>query len=609
MRRSGRKRQEEASVAASALDRRHVIRRARAEFDARHPAPAALSALAGAIASTVGTDDAELAATERSLAEEQLAAALEFLDATTRLAPELIEFQTVEVMARTVDRLSAALDPGFDLLIQAQRLAAATSLALLTGQPALGIAHQDDHRRLIAQARRVLRELQKQHGDVVRDDDIWVLRVVGDALDLAGDPEGSVLLRLAEGCRVGSGWGAARRRLGRANVEPIENAELDLEEQIRRLPSAALTWNTIDRLPEITARVTQHERYGRGLLGEHNRARAQLNRPLVGLAAVLVGTILLAGFVAVGRPILANEPIATWTFTLDLVARDALAMATALLAVSGAVAVALAVLIRPESSVPIRYEAARRWWTVGIVVILLCGIVSVGVGVLEALARDQHEWWATGLTLVVGMLNFLLIFGVTQWQDEPRLRGWRERLEAQSLEAQLRAERRRMPGDSESRIRPWLRATAIAALPAGLAAISILVNAGIRDRTAQVALVAGLAVLAVAVVLVRIAVEWRRLALVDPGGRTTRMSLTLASASLSMFLFVVPVLAWVVEPGWVTWRGLGPWLAGYVAFLIIVVRSRWSTGPPTRFIRRWALRIAERAPHERRQFARDTRGG
>jgi hypothetical protein len=137
---------------------------------------------------------------------------------TTRLAPELIEPATVELIARLVDRLSARLDPGFALLVQTHRLAAATSLALLTGQPALGIANRDDHKMLIAQARRVLCELQKQHVDVVRDDDIWVLQVVGDALDLAGDPDGPRLHRLANACRSGSEWGPARQRLYRANV-------------------------------------------------------------------------------------------------------------------------------------------------------------------------------------------------------------------------------------------------------------------------------------------------------------------------------------------------------------------------------------------------------
>jgi hypothetical protein len=130
--------------------------------------------------------------------------------------------------------------------------------------------------------------------------------------------------------------------------------------------------------------------------GEHNRARDLLNRRIWPLAAVFVGSILLAFFIAWGRPFLSGTPFRTWTFTLDLQAHDALAMSTALLAVAGAVAIALAVLIRPEPTLPIRYEAARRWWTVGTLVILGCGIISVTVGVLEALTE-----------------HFLLAFGIS----------------------------------------------------------------------------------------------------------------------------------------------------------------------------------------------------
>jgi hypothetical protein len=77
LRRSDRKRREDETADASAFRRRYLVRRARVEFDARHPTPTALSALARAIVSTAAIGDAELAATDPPLVEEQLTAAVD----------------------------------------------------------------------------------------------------------------------------------------------------------------------------------------------------------------------------------------------------------------------------------------------------------------------------------------------------------------------------------------------------------------------------------------------------------------------------------------------------------------------------------------------------
>ena len=582
--------------AAPEVDSQQLLRRARSEFDARRPLPAALAELADAIAGTPTTrypdrDDPDHVELER------LAAAVEYLDAATRVAPELLTVSTVEGMAHVVDQTTAHVRTP-DLLVEGARLSAAVSLALLTGQPALGIAHPDDHRGLMARAHRLVRELQKQQGDIVREEDLWALHVVGDALDAAGDPEGRSLMRLADRVRAGSAWTTRQlEHLQSATVDRDEDAGLDLGRQIARLRQASLSWNTVGRLPEIAAQRRGRHRYGRGLLGEHARARAELDRPLYSVAAMFVSTVLLAVLATQGPTALGASPV-RWDSAPDLAADDALAMSTALLAVSGAVAIALAVLIAPDAAVPFRYEAARRWWTVGLTLISTCGVVSVAVGVAELLVRAQSQWWAATLTLGVGALNFLLAAGIDQWQDEARLRGWRERSVRQSIHARLQAERSRV-GGTGARSRWWLPVFALAALPAGSAAAAVLVSAALLAQPSAAtttAVVAAATTLGIAVFLLHVAVEWRRLALVDPAGSLAQLSLALTSTAVGSFLFVPSILAQALQSGGLTWWGLAIALGGCLAFLLVVISSRWSAGWPTRFVRRRALLAAERSP-------------
>jgi hypothetical protein len=91
-----------------------------------------------------------------------------------------------------------------------------------------------------------------------------------------------------------------------------------LTDQSGRLRQVAQTWNNVNALPEVAALQARRDKHGRSLRGEHNRARDLLNRRIWPLAAVFVGSILLAFFIAWGRPFLSGKPFRTWTFTLDL---------------------------------------------------------------------------------------------------------------------------------------------------------------------------------------------------------------------------------------------------------------------------------------------------
>jgi hypothetical protein len=547
---------------------------------------------------------------------EQLAAAVEYLDATTRVAPELIDIDTVLRLTSTVEDATQLVRPDDSLIVDCQHLSAAASIALLMGQPALGEADPQSREVLALEARRLLGELEEHSssGATMTTEDIWNLRVVGDALDLAEEPDGRQWMRLADVCRPGLGWPTElQKRLSVASVRANGDRVPNLTDQSGRLRQVAHTWNNVNALPEVAALQSRRYRHGRGLIGEHNRVRSLLNWRALPLAAVFGGSVLLALVIALGRQIRRGEPVKESTFTIDLAANEALAMSTALLAVAGAVAVALAVLVRPESTLPIRYEAARRWWTVGTVVILVCGGISVFVGVLELASRGQDLWWASGLTLVVGTLHFLLAFGISQWQDEPRLLAWTERHDLDSLQSRLHTERQRLSRRSGGRDSFWPHALAFAAVIAGLMSALVVINAGavgeVTSATAVAALITGVATLAGGMAVVRIAVEWRRLRLIDPGGRAAQISLATASFTFALFLAIVSAGALLINPGGVSRMAAVLWLVALLGFLLIVFRSGWSARWPTTFIRRRALQIAERTPDERKQFARRTREG
>jgi hypothetical protein len=157
-----------------------VIRRARAEFDARRPDPEALTNLANAVLATLPVRGERFDQTDRPVVADQLAAAVEYLDATARVAPELIDIETVLRMISTVEFATQLLRSDDSLTVDGQHLSAAASIALLMGRPALGEADSQSREVLVLEARRLLRRLEEQSNRdaVMTTEDIWNIRVV-----------------------------------------------------------------------------------------------------------------------------------------------------------------------------------------------------------------------------------------------------------------------------------------------------------------------------------------------------------------------------------------------------------------------------------------------
>ena len=612
-----------------------VITTARARFGRSPRADEDLEIFASAISDVPIPADHE-AQWQWSVEGERLtravaAAALEYLDARNSGVPDdprPADWLVIEAAQNHLRWLSGHLaghaqeSVFMSLMIDGLRLGLITSVALLRSPSAVT---NYEERILIAQAASRLVadsvELTYSSDSNTLSETIWLVRIAGDALDLSGDPRGRSLLKRLR--KVEHSNRAAKRsrnacekyidkEAGISQGRPISDADIcsAIKRQHSPLPDAEA-----GGLARVSAVDPDRFRFGRGILAVDKRALRESRRSLILLpfGPVVMGIVLLFVLQA-RRQFGASEADGTWDWSplaLKVEQETALTVCLGLLAVSATLAVALAIAPRvvpgQGSDDTHRLAAIKRWWTMGGTLIYLCALTSLSIGTLVTWSTSRNSWPVAIITLIIGLLNWVLVTAVYQIWDGRHIALARLRRSLAFIEdAEHQAEANDDERPTGTLTKNYLRIAGFCAGPSlALVVVAVVFEAvrfGLSIDTAKVALLGTVAAFYLAIVPAvagMAAIEAHKAK--DPeSDRLTRVMLTSMAGLLSLLLVLSLVslgLTLATPAGWVIVSLIS---AAWLAPTAILVRHRVNRADWPR----WPLRIARIQMQQEKSKAR-----